>query len=124
MKTELLGNLQQEIMEVLWRSPQPLKPNEVLKQLKGDHAYTTIMTVLKRMADKKILKRQLVGKAYFYNPHLSKDQFIESNLYSVFGNLVNSYGKLAISQFVGAVKTNKKDLELLKQYLQDETSKP
>jgi predicted transcriptional regulator len=119
MKTRLLGELEQKIMEVLWSSKKPLKPAEVLKQLGGDHAYTTIMTVLKRMSDKKMLSRQLEGKVYFYSPVLNKEKFIETNLSGIFGDLLGSYGKLAISQFVDTVKDNKDDIELLKQYLKN-----
>lgn len=117
MKTNLLGPLEQKIIDVLWTTKRPLKPAEVLANLKGNYAYTTIMTVLKRMVDKKIVKRRLEGKVYFYTPILTKDQFIETNLSGIYGNLVNSYGKLAISQFVDTVKNNKEDMTLLKEYL-------
>ncbi len=115
----MLGELEQKIMDILWQSNRPLKPAEVLVSLKGDQAYTTIMTVLKRMSDKKIVKRKLEGKVYFYTPILNKDQFIESNLSGIYGNLVGSYGKLAISQFVDTIKNNKNDIELLKEYLKN-----
>lgn len=117
MKTNLLGKLEQQIMEVLWRSNRPLKPAEVLANLKGEHAYTTIMTVLKRMSDKKIVSRKQEGKVYFYCPILNKDQFIESNLSDIYGKLVDSYGKIAISNFVEVIKNNKEDMDALKEYL-------
>jgi predicted transcriptional regulator len=74
------------------------------------------------MSDKKIIKRKLIGKVYFYTPVLNKDRFIESNLSGIYGNLVGSYGKLAISQFVDTLKNNKEDLELLKDYLKNANS--
>lgn len=115
----MLGQLEQKIMDILWSNSGPLKPGDVQKKIKGGYAYTTIMTVLKRMTDKKIVERAPNGKCFCYHPTLSKDEFIKSNLDGIFDNLVASYGKLAISQFVDAVKTNKNDLELLKQYLKD-----
>lgn len=119
MKTELLGQLEKRIMEILWQAGEPLKPADVQLRLGDNHAYTTIMTVLKRMTDKKILMRELVGKVYFYYPCQCKEKFIKSNLTGIYGTLVGSYGKLAISQFVDTLKTSPQDLELLKQYLKD-----
>lgn len=119
MKTELLGCLEQKIMDILWMSDQPLKPADVQESLGNDHAYTTIMTVLKRMNDKGFVKRKLQGKVYFYTPVLTKDQFIKTSLTGIYNNLVGSYGRLAISQFVDTLKTNSDDLRLLQDYLKN-----
>lgn len=106
-------------MDILWHSPSPLKPAEVLDTLGGKYAYTTIMTELKRMTDKKLLSRQLVGRVYFYSPLKSKESIAKNCLCGHFNKLVGSYGELAISQFVDAVKQNTGDLELLKRYLKN-----
>ena len=119
MSTKMLGTLEQKIMDVLWVSPKSLKPAEVLCLLGDRYAYTTIMTELKRMSDKKILKRQLIGKAYVYAPAKCKAEFSKTCLCGLFTNVVDSYGSLAITQFVDALKTNPKDLDILKKYLQD-----
>lgn len=121
MKTQLLGPLEQQVMEVLWNSDAPLKPLDVLNQLKGDHAYTTIMTILKRLTDKNFACRQLAGKAFLYAPCHCKEDFVKSNLSGIYNGLVNSYGKLAISQFVDSLKTDPDDLKLLEDYLKDKT---
>ena len=109
-------------MDVLWASEKPLKPQEVLGKLKGKYAYTTIMTILKRMADKKILDRKMDGKAFEYCPCSNKESFLKKNLSSIYGGLVGSYGELAIAQFVDEVSSNKEDLELLKQYIESNTN--
>lgn len=113
----MLGSLQTKIMNVLWRAGKPLKPAEVLEKLDGDYAYTTIMTILMRLTEKKLLKRQMLGKVYYYSPLSDQKQFIKENLCSIYDDLVGSYGEVAISQFVDSLKNNKKDLELLKGYL-------
>jgi len=118
MKSKLFGPLEEQVMNILWEAKKPLRPQEVLGKLGGDHAYTTIMTVLKRMADKKILSRKMCGKAFEYCPCLEKDVFVRKNLSAIYGNLVNDFGGLAISQFVDEIKGNKEDLALLKKYIQ------
>lgn len=116
-KTDLLGSLQTKIMDIIWKAKRPLKPAEVLKQLDGDYAYTTIMTILMRLTEKKLLKREFVGKVYYYSSLSNRKNFIKTNLKGIYGDLVSSYGNLAIAQFVDVIKDNKKDMELLKEYL-------
>lgn len=120
MQSSLLGPLEQKIMDIIWHSALPLKPAEVKKKLKGDYAYTTIMTVLSRMVEKKILKRQLAGKAYYYSAAKSKPAFAKNCLCGFFDKLVDSYGDLAISHFVDTVKKDKRSLKLLKEYLKND----
>lgn len=121
MKTELLGSLEKQIMDVLWTAANPLKPCDVQKQLTGDYAYTTVMTVLKRLTDKKFVCRQFSGKVYLYSACSSKDDFVKTNLSGIYNGLVNSYGKLAISQFVDTLKTDPSDLKLLRDYLENKS---
>jgi len=120
MKTEPFGPLEQKVMDILWISSIPLKPLDVLHQLKGDYAYTTIMTILKRLADKGVVRRKMSGKAYQYFPCSCKEKYIKKNLSGIINGLVNSYGQVAIANFVDVIKNNKKDLGLLKKYLKSQ----
>lgn len=120
MKTDMLGSLEQQVMEILWQADKPLKPQEVLSQMKGDYAYTTIMTILKRLSDKNIVSRNLAGKVYLYQPCSCKDKFVNKNLSGIISGLVDSYGSLAIANFVDVIKTNKQDLTILKEYLKSQ----
>lgn len=86
-------------MEVLWTSQKPLKPADVLLKLKKKYAYTTIMTVLKRLADKKVVKRQVSGNAYVYSPVQKKNKFACQCLDDLFARILKSYGSLATDSF-------------------------
>ncbi|MFA4827015.1 MAG: BlaI/MecI/CopY family transcriptional regulator [Candidatus Shapirobacteria bacterium] len=118
VNTEMLGSLQTKIMDIIWKTENPLKPAEVLEQLGEGYAYTTVMTILKRLSERKILKRKMEGKVYLYSPVSCRKVFVETNLKDIFGDLVNSYGKTAIANFVDVVKNNKEDMTLLKKYLE------
>jgi predicted transcriptional regulator len=117
INTEMLGALQEKVMKVLWEAERPLKPAEVLDKMGDKHAYTTVMTILKRLAEKKILKRKLEGKAFVYEPISDQKEFVGSNLKDIYGELVGSYGSAAIANFVDVIKNNKDDMALLKEYL-------
>jgi predicted transcriptional regulator len=98
-KCKMLGGLEQKIMEVLWASSTPLKPSEVLKNMNGDHAYTTIMTVLKRMSDKKLIHRVAQGNTYLYSPIQDKETFAASALDDLFTRLFSAYGSHVVISF-------------------------
>lgn len=98
-KCKMLGGLEQKIMEVLWTSSTPLKPSEVLARLDGTHAYTTIMTVLKRMTDKKIVKREMKNRVYLYQSAEDKCTFAAESLNDLFERLFSAYGEHTITAF-------------------------
>jgi predicted transcriptional regulator len=105
-KCKLLGVLEQKIMEVLWTSITPLKPSQVLPQLDKKYAYTTVMTVLKRMSDKKILKRVKQANSYIYSPILSKNVFVKDCLDDLINRLHQSYGDIVSDRFLAYAKNH------------------
>jgi len=64
----VLGDLEQHVMAVLWRAQRPLSVREVHEGLHyvRDVAYTTVMTVLDRLAKKGVVERRLDGRAWLY----------------------------------------------------------
>lgn len=55
-------------MELLWATHEPLSVAAVLEQLNRDLAYTTVMTVLDRLAKKGMVTRERVDRAWQYRP--------------------------------------------------------
>ena len=94
-------------MDVVWSSSDPIKPQEVLEKLEGEYAYTTIMTVLKRMADKNILHRQLKGKVYYYSAVTDKNTFACDCLSDLFDRLFDSYGDQLVNCFRTSAQKHK-----------------
>jgi predicted transcriptional regulator len=73
------GELESEVLAVLWAAPRPLVPAEVQAAVGGDLAYTTVMTILVRLHDKGVIEREKIGRAYAYRPvvdetHVVADQ--------------------------------------------------
>ena len=93
-------------MEVLWASPISLKPSQVLFQLKSKYAYTTIMTVLKRMSDKNIVQRTKQANSYVYTPTLTKEVFIQNCLDDLIDRLYWSYGSVVFDRFLSYLKNH------------------
>jgi BlaI family transcriptional regulator, penicillinase repressor len=103
----MLGGLEQKIMEALWSQTEPQKPADIVKTLHHSHAYTSITTVLKRMADKKIVARKLRGNVFFYSPVQKKADYVNSCLDDLFARLFNSFGQDVVASFHRITKKQK-----------------
>lgn len=68
----LFGELENSIMNVLWTQEKPLRVRDVHEVLTRDRelAYTTVMTVLDRLAKKGIVRREQADgeRAWLYRP--------------------------------------------------------
>ena len=62
------GELANEVLAALAAADTPLIPAQVLAELGGDLAYTTVMTTLVRLHEKGAVTRERVGRAYAYTP--------------------------------------------------------
>ena len=60
------GHLEQEVLGILAAAARPLTPGEVRDRIDRDLAYTTVMTVLSRLADKGSAAREPRGRGYAY----------------------------------------------------------
>jgi predicted transcriptional regulator len=104
-KCQLLGHLEDRIMDILWNSADPLKPAEVRSQLTGDQAYTTIMTIMKRLCDKSLLKRQIKGKVFYYYPAVSRHDHAVQALDGLLSRLLKTYGPLVSARLAHLTKS-------------------
>src|SRR6476661_5097586 len=61
------GALEQEVLSCLAAEGRPLTVTEVLADLGGDLAYTTVLTALSRLHTKGALRREPSGRAFAYS---------------------------------------------------------
>jgi predicted transcriptional regulator len=61
-------------MELLW-DEHPLSVRAACKRLRGDHAYTTIMTTMDRLQKKRLLRRKKDGNAFIYEPAMDRAEY-------------------------------------------------
>lgn len=109
-----LGELEAEIMEVIWRLKSALVREIWLKiSKKRKIAYTTVMTVMSRLFNKGILKRRLnPAGAYIYTPVWGKEKFFALSSKRVINNLLHQFGDIAVVQFIDILEIkNFKDLK-------------
>ncbi|MBW9205597.1 BlaI/MecI/CopY family transcriptional regulator [Mumia sp. zg.B17] len=80
-----LGELEREVMDLLWESATPLTGREVLDLLtpRRDLAYTTVTTILDRLARKRVVDRDRSGRAFTYAPTVGRDELTATLLHEV-----------------------------------------
>jgi predicted transcriptional regulator len=61
------GALERQVLASLAAAGRPMTAGEVLSDLGGELAYTTVMTTLARLHAKGALDRELSGRAYAYS---------------------------------------------------------
>lgn len=78
----LLGELEAKVMEVLWHAAAPMSVRQVHTVLAVDRdlAYTTVMTVLDRLAKKEIVQRERDGRQWLYQPTTSRGALIAAEI--------------------------------------------
>jgi BlaI family transcriptional regulator, penicillinase repressor len=71
-----LGDLEREVMTRLWDAGEPQTVRQVHELLSRDRdlAYTTVMTVLDRLAKKGVVLQQKADRAYRYAPAQSREE--------------------------------------------------
>src|SRR3989304_6155227 len=73
---QVMGELEEEIMECVWeRGPASVREVHRCLLAKRDIAYTTVMTVMSRLAGKGLLFRQPEGRAFIYSACAPRDEY-------------------------------------------------
>ena len=76
-----MGPLELAAMEVLWSRPDDfLRVRDVSDKLDADLAYTTVMTLLVRLHAKGLLDRRRRGRAWTYQPRLSRSEYAAQSM--------------------------------------------
>ena len=71
-----LGDLEREVMEVMWTSPSVAFTVRDVAEYFPNHAYTTIMTVLSRLSTKGFLQESKQGRLNAFTATASREDYI------------------------------------------------
>jgi len=99
----VLHELEAEIMEEVWREGEPTTVKLVMDALnrkaKPARAYTTYMTVMRRLNDKGLLTRRRSGRSDTYEAALTRDEYQERRAGAEVRGLVDQFGDTALVHF-------------------------
>jgi len=98
------GPLESEVMGVVWRASRPVAVREVVDDLNESRseplAYTTVMTVMSRLAEKDALSRRKSGRSYVYEANAPDAAGIAVK------DVLRAYGDVAVAHFVDEARAD------------------
>ena len=104
MKAASLGELEKQIMDIVWEQKKCSVRN-ILEKLKTEKqlAYTTVATILNRLFDKKLLNRKEDKSGYIYSPKVSKELYSKNIAQNFLKKFIDSFGDIAIASFADSI---------------------
>jgi predicted transcriptional regulator len=116
---EQLGKLESELMERIWARGE-ITVRDLHLEVASRLAYTTVMTTLDRLYKKGLLQRRKLGKAFYYLPMMTREDYHRSLTSHLLGMVLDDGAdkNIVLSSFVNAVsETDRKLLDELDQLL-------
>jgi len=100
-----------EVMRALWRLECPSSVEQVRSELPARHrsAYTTIQTVLNRLAERGLLGRTRRGKSILYTTRFSEADFYSRSLRQTLSKASSPARRAALAQLVGDMAKGERD---------------
>lgn len=100
-----LGPLEERVLQIVWRRG-PCTVRRVLEDLLPEHrvAYTTVMTVMVRLAEKGLLRRESSGGSYTYTAAFSEREYAALVTRRLTRDLVARFGDVALLQFAAELE--------------------
>jgi predicted transcriptional regulator len=116
-----MGDLEAEIMECVWDlgSASVKDVHECLLE-RREIAYTTVMTVMSRLAAKGLLVSRPVGRAYVYEAAAGREDFCAGVVRDFMSGVLADADRAVLAQFVESVtERDLEQLDLLAQIIEE-----
>src|SRR3954454_23112787 len=107
-----LGELEKAVMDHLWSKDEPQTVRQVHEALSAHRelAYTTVMTVLQRLAKKNLVTQQRDDRAHRYSPVNGRDELVAGLMVDALAQANESNSRAAaLMHFVGQVGADEAD---------------
>lgn len=124
---QVLGKLEAEVMEYIWTHASGPVPARQVADAVGEERgvqHITIVTVLNNLCRKRLLRRERAGRAFVYEPRLSRDDYLRKVSREVLSGVVKLGPSLAVSSFVDVLEEmDPEELRRLKKILAERRAK-
>jgi len=118
---KVLGDLEADIMKIIWKLNRATV-RDVYEQLRLEKklAYTTVMTIMSRLAEKGLLEKEPLGNAYVYSPTISEVDFTKRVVSEVLDGLLEEFSEPAISHIVDRLSSEDSvEIEKLEKFIKE-----
>ena len=120
-RSAVLTDQELEIMKVVWEHQSPTVRDVYEALLKRRKiAYTTVMTMMNILVEKKYLKKRSGERAYTYQPTQPKQQVIKAMVSDFLGRVFDGSAQPLLVHLVDDRRLTEKDLEELQRMIEEE----
>jgi predicted transcriptional regulator len=104
------GELQAQIMPVLWRigAGSVEQVRSVLPK-RYRSAYTTVQTVLNRLAERGLLVRERRGNTIYYRPRVSESDYLSQTIQQALAGASSDARQAALAQLLGSLDPSERE---------------
>lgn len=115
-----LGGLQLQVMEVVWRLDRATVA-EVHEALSAHRkiAYTTVLTTMRALERRGMLTHDTVGKAYRYEPAVSRDDYTNASVGKLVEDLFEGSQRKLLCHLLGADRIRRKEMDRIRRIIRD-----
>ena len=105
MKSASLGELEQQIMDIVWECKN-CSARDVLTKIEKDKklAYTTVATILQRLYKKGLVHREYKKRVLHYSPKLTKKDYGKNVASSFISKFFSSFPDVAVASFAESIE--------------------
>lgn len=102
--TNISGDLQLQVMDALWRlGSGTVEQVRAALPRRYRGAYTTVQTVLNRLAERGLLSREKSGPAIVYRPRLSEAQYLSRSIEHTLAGATPIARQTALAELIGGL---------------------
>lgn len=108
---KVLGSLESDVMDIIWRKGCEVCVRDIFEDLaaRREIAYTTVMTIMARLADKGILSKRKEGNVSYFLPAMGREEFTRKVVGNVVDSLLEDFAEVTLSHFINRVKNEDKE---------------
>jgi predicted transcriptional regulator len=101
----LQGELQIQIMAALWRIESgSVEDVRMAMPARYRSAYNTVQTVLNRLSERGLLRRQRSGNAFVYRPVISEGEYLTRSIRQSLAGASSDARETALAQLIGGLE--------------------
>jgi len=108
--TPIQGELQAQIMAALWRlETGTVEQVRAAMPQRYRSAYTTVQTVLNRLAERGFLARKRTGQVIVYSPKLTEAQYLSRTIQQTLASATPDARQAALAQLITGLRDSERD---------------
>lgn len=118
----MLGRREQDIMDFLWDHGAATVA-EVREGLDADLAYTTVLTILRNLEVKGVVRREAEGRAHRYFPVVERETARESAVRRLIDRFFAGSPESLLTHLVDGQHVSEEELQALRQRIDEERAR-